>query len=153
MEEMDFKSMLDKFAAGGFQKGEQVILSNFGTNQTLLSIIFQAPNEIKILSMQDNESFIYRAVELYCAGEQVCFAQTTIPKNKNKAEVMADVLEGKLGLGQIVVKHNLPNKRVLKRIGRDATHFWRTYVIEGPDVFLEITEDFPREPFILMGWL
>lgn len=153
MEEMDFRSMLDKFAAGGFQKGEQVILSNFGTNQTLLSIIFQAPNEIKILSMQDNEGSIYRAVDLFCAGEKVCWAQTTVPKKKNKPEVLADILEGKLGLGQIVVKHNLPNKRVLKKIGRDDSYFWRTYVIEGPDVFLEITEEFPREPFILIGWL
>jgi len=153
MEELDFRSILDRFGQGGFQKGEQVLLANFGTNQTLLSIIFGEPNEIRVVHQVERESDILREVELYCGGQMVCIANTTIPKEKNRVEVMADILEGKLGLGQIVVKHNLPNKRVLLDIGHDENHFWRTYVIEGPELYLKISEDFSREPFVKVGWI
>ena len=48
MEELDFQGLLDKFNTDGFQKGEQIILANFGTNQTLLSLIFQTPANVRI---------------------------------------------------------------------------------------------------------
>lgn len=153
MEELDFKALLDRFGQDGFQKGEQVILSNFGTNQTLLSIIFAEPNRLKLIYQKETEGEIARRVELYCGEQLVCYAATKIPKDRNRIEVMTDILEGKLGLGQIVVKHNLPNKRVLLDIGRDGYHFWRTYIIEGPEVYLKISEDFPREPFEKVGWI
>ena len=42
---------------------------------------------------------------------------------------------------------------MLSCIGRDRTGFWRTYAIEGPEVYLEIHEYFPREPFEKVGWI
>jgi len=153
VEELDFQALLDRFGNDGFQKGEQVILSNFGTNQTLLSIIFGKPNEIHLIDQSEKGDFLIRQVELFCGSTQVCTANTKIPREKNRADVLSDILAGKLGLGQIVVKHNLPNKRTLVDIGRDEEGFWRTYIIEGQEVFLEIHEYFPRVPFEATGWL
>lgn len=153
MEELDFKGLLDQFNSKGFQKGEQVILSNFGTNQTLLSIIFSEPNRLKLIDQRDKDGEIARRVELYCGEQLVCWAATVIPKEKNREDVMLDISAGSLGLGQIVVKHNLANKRVLLDIGRNAHGFWRTYTIEGPEVYLKIHEYFPRAAFEAVGWV
>lgn len=153
MEELDFGSLLDRFRQDGFQKGEQVILSNFGTNQTMLSIIFGEPNRLEVICQREIDGEINRHVALYCGDLLVCRADTLILKDRNRIEVMADILDGKLGLGQIVVKHNLPNRRNLLEVGHNDNAFWRTYEIEGPDVYLKITEHFPREPFEKVGWI
>lgn len=153
MEELDFKALLDRFKEGGFPRGEQVILSNFGTNQTMLSIIFGLPNRLKVLDQREKDSQITRRVALYCGEELVCHAVTKIPKGKNQTEVISDIMAGQLGLGQIVVKHKLPNRRILMDIGHNADGFWRTYAIEGPELYLKIHEYFPRAPFIKVGWL
>lgn len=153
MEELDFKSLLDKFKDDGFQLGEQVILSNFGTNQTMLSIIFQEPNRLKMVDQRERDGLITRSVELYCGDLLVCFANTRIPKKRNRDDVIYDIVAGTLGLGQIVVKHNLPSRRDLIEVGRSPAEFWRTYAIEGPEVYLLIHESFPRGPFEKIGWL
>ncbi len=153
MEELDFKSLLDRFNQDGFQKGERVILSNFGTNQTLLSIIFDVPNRLELIDQRERDGEINRHVELYCGELLVCKADTLIPKDRNRPDVIKDITAGELGLGQIVVKHDLPNRRNLLSVGHNANAFWRVYEIEGPDVYLKICEYFPREPFVQVGWL
>jgi hypothetical protein len=152
MEELDFGALLDRFREGGFTRGEQVILANFGTNQTMLSIIFGVPNRLVLRAHNDRDNEIGRRVDLYCGPEQVCIATSTIPKDKNKDAVILDVIGGILGLGQIIVKHNLPNRRNLQDIGRNAHGFWRTYTIEGPNVYMQIHEYFIRKPFVDAGW-
>ena len=52
-----------------------------------------------------------------------------------------------------MVTHQIPNKRNLINLGRNKVAFWRTYTIEGPQLFLDINEYFPREPFEAIGWL
>jgi hypothetical protein len=152
VEELDFKSLLDLFNEGGFTRGEQVILANFGTNQTMLSIIFGVPNRLKLVDHRERDGEMIRIVELYCGDDLVCFANSNIPYDRNLKEVMLDIAAGSLGLGQIVVKHNLPNRRALLGVGRDRAGFERTYAIEGPSIYLKIHEYFPREPFIKAGW-
>lgn len=153
MEELDFKGLLDRFTKDGFQRGEQVILANFGTNQTMLSIIFGEPNRLKLADQRKGDEEINRRVELYCGDFLVCHANTVIPLDRNRREVITDITAGTLGLGQIVVKHNLPNRRVLFDVGRNIHAFWRTYAIEGPEVYLQIHEYFPRTPFEAVGWI
>ncbi len=152
MEELDFKALLDRFKKDGFTRGEQVILANFGTNQTMLSIIFQVPNRLRLVDHKEKDGEMVRSVNLYCGDDLVCFANSTIPIARNRPEVARDVAGGSLGLGQIVVKYNLPNRRVLLDVGRDRAGFWRTYAIEGPDIYMRIHEFFPRDPFINAGW-
>lgn len=153
MEELDFQALLDRFAKDGFQKGEQIVLANFGTNQTLLSLIFQEPCNVRLINQKEEEGIINRQVHLFFGETVPCLANTKIPKARNRDDVLSDIIAGSLGLGQIVVLHNLPNRRILLDIGRNSHAFWRTYAIEGPEVYLEIHEYFPREPFEAIGWI
>ena len=105
MEELDFKGLLDRFGQDGFQRGEQVILANFGTNQTLLSLIFGVPNRVQLVDQRERDGEIKRQVHLICGETIVCFANTRIPMAKNRRDVLLDISAGTLGLGQIVVLH------------------------------------------------
>lgn len=153
MEELDFQALLDRFRGDGFQKGEQVILANFGTNQTLLSLIFQEPANVKNITIEEKEGGLARHVDLIAGEQMVGYATTYVPGDRNSKEVWEAVKAGQLGLGQIVVTFNLPSKRVLVDVGHDDKAFWRSYKIEGPDVFFEINENYPRQPFEEIGWL
>ncbi|KKM91166.1 hypothetical protein LCGC14_1231340 [marine sediment metagenome] len=153
MEELDFQGLLDKFGQDGFQKGEQVILGNFGTNQTLLSLIFQKPVNVKNIKVEEVHGVIIRGVDLVTDEQVVGHAITRVPGNRNSKKVWDAVLDRQLGLGQIIVTYNLPTKRVLVDVGHDDQAFWRTYTIEGADVFFEISETYPRKPFEEISWI
>jgi len=156
MEELDFQGLLDYFKQKGFQRGEQVILGNFGTVQTLLSLIFETPVNVYDIEMKEKNGDIIRQVNLKAEpGGQVLVAQATsrIPVDRNRSDVLQAITSGKLGLGQIVVTNQIPNRRILQEVGRNKEAFWRTYTIEGPDLFLEIHEHFPREPYEKVGWI
>lgn len=153
MEELDFQGLLDKFTQDSFQKGEQVILANFGTNQTLLSLIFQKPANVKNIHIEEAEGVITRDVDLITGEQVVGHATTHIPRDRNSQKVWDAVRARQLGLGQIIVTYNLPTKRELVDVGHDDQAFWRTYTIEGADVFFEIYEHYPRSPFEAIGWL
>ena len=104
---------------------------------------------------RDNESAdeILRSVQLVCGIGIVCDATTHIPLERNRPDVIADISSGTLGLGQIVVVHAIPCKRVLVDVGGNIHAFWRKYTIQGPELLLRIHEYFPREPFEEVGWL
>ncbi|MBA7653796.1 hypothetical protein ES703_61657 [subsurface metagenome] len=156
MEELDFQGLLDHFKLEGFQRGEQVILGNFGTVQTLLSLIFMVPVNVYDIKMEELNREIIRTVHLRAGGPDqavVCEAKSRIPIDRNGFDVVHDIRSGKLGLGQIVVVNEIPNHRVLNEVARDDFAFWRTYTIEGPGLFIEIHEHFPREPFEAVGWI
>jgi len=152
MEELDFRGLLDHFTSQGFQREEQVILGHFGTVQTLLSLIFGDPVNVRLTDQKEKDGEIARSVNLVCGDTIVCFASTRIPVARNQGEVLSDISAGSLGLGQIVFKRQIPHRRELVEVGRDRTGFWRTYTIEGPGLFLTISEYFPREPFEKIGW-
>jgi chorismate-pyruvate lyase len=159
MEEMDFQGLLDRFNQGHYTRGEAVILSNFGTNQTMLSIIFNQPCRLEVEDQGmryyppgDTEGYIHRKVHLVYGKWRACEATTKIPLAYNCQAVLDMVLAGTRGLGQIVVELNLPNRRVLLDVGRDDKAFWRTYAIEGAELHFEVHEYFPREPLLAVGW-
>jgi len=153
VEELDFQALLDKFDDDGFQRGEQVVLANFGTNQTLLTLIFQCPANVKNITIEETEEVITRNVDLITGEQVVGHATTLIPKARNSKLVWDAVKAGQLGLGQIIVTYNLPTKRNLVDVGHDDVAFWRTYRIEGADVFFEIYEYYPRQPFEEVDWI
>jgi len=153
MEELDFQGLLDRFGKDDFQKGEQVILANFGTNQTLLSLIFQKPANVKNIHVEEANGLLRRDVDLITGEQVVGHAMTLVPRDRNSQKVWEAVRAKQLGLGQIIVTSNLPTKRDLVNVGHDDQAFWRTYTIEGPDVFFEIYEHYPRQPFEAIGWL
>jgi len=153
MEELNFQELLDRFGQDGFQKGEQVILANFGTNQTLLSLIFQKPANVKNIHIEEVEGVITRDVDLITGEQVVGHATTHVPRDRNSQKVWDAVRAAQLGLGQIIVTYSLPTKRELVDVGHDDQAFWRTYTIEGADVFFEIYEHYPRLPFEEIGWI
>lgn len=153
MEELNFQALLDRFHKDGFTRGEKVILANFGTNQTLLSVIFDQPSRLQLVDQKESEGVINRLVNLIYGDTICCIANTVIPRARNRPDVILDIVAGQLGLGQIVVVHNLPNRRVLLDVGRDRVSFWRTYAIEGKEIYLKIHEHFPRQPFEEVGWI
>lgn len=152
MEEMDFKGLLDRFQAGGFTRGEAVILANFGTNQTLLSIIYGKPCRLRLGDQGLQDGVIHRQTFQYFGDIMGCLANTTLPVDRNRKEVIDLVFSGDIGLGQIVVKLNIPNHRDLLEIGRDRLNFWRRYAIIGPELYMEIYEHFSRLPLLAVGW-
>jgi len=153
MEELDFQGLLDKFGQDGFQKGEQVILANFGTNQTLLTLIFQKPANVKNIAIDEVDGVITRNTDLIAGEQTVGHATTHVPRDRNSQQVWDAVKAQQLGLGQIIVTYNLPTKRNLVDVGHDDYAFWRTYIIEGADVFFEINEYYPRQPFEEVDWI
>ena len=106
-----------------------------------------------MIDQVEKDGRIIRQVHLVCGDTIVCYATTLVPMARNREDVLKDIRAGKLGLGQIVVVHNLPNKRTLMDIGRDSSGFWRTYAIDGPEIYFEIHEYFPRWPFEEIDWI
>ena len=153
MEELDFQPLLDQFRDKAFQRGEQVILGHFGTVQTLLSLIFGKPVNVKLTGQREENGNIMRQVQLRCGEEVICWANTVISKELNRKDVLRDIITGSLGLGQIVFLRQIPTRRNLIEVGRDEGAFWRTYVIEGTRLHLKIHEYFHREPFEKVGWI
>lgn len=154
MEELDIRAMLDKFKSGGFEKGEQVILGHFGTVQTLLSIIFGEPVDVHLVTQESQKGVIHRLVHLMAGRLIVAVANSLIPLECNDhGTIITDVINGHLGLGQIVMQYQVSTRRVLIDLGRERHTFWRTYTILGRGVHFEITEHFQRETFEAVGWL
>ena len=153
MEELDFKGLIDRFNAAGLLRGEQVILGHFGTVQTLLSLIFGEPVNVQLQSQREKEGDVTRQVHLMAGKTMAAEAASHIPRSRNREDVMDAIAAGKLGLGQIVVVSQIPTKRSLVEVGRDREGFWRTYAIEGPELYIKIYEYFPRKPYQELGWL
>ncbi len=151
MEELDLGTLLDTLKE--FERGERVILGHFGTVQTLLSLIFGGPVAVKLIDQGHDNGVIVRRAQLAAGREVLCVAVSRISTLHNRAEIIDDIGEGELGLGQIIARHKLSTSRSLVDLGRDQKSFWRTYDINGPDLEIQISETFPRAPFESIGWL
>ena len=151
MEELDFKSLLETLR--GFDRGERIILGNFGTVQTLLSLIFGQPVMVKLVEQKEEEGVIVRQAQLMAEDKVLCYTVSHIPKFRNRADVIHDICRGQMGLGQVLAYHQLSSWRSLIRVGGDHKLFWRTYNISGPEVYIQIEEIFVREPFEAVGWI
>lgn len=153
MEELDFQGLLNVFKENHFERGERVILGHFGTVQLLLSLIFDTPVLVHMIGQHKEERVIVRQIILMSGDKEVCFATSRIQLAENSPSVVMAVEEGKLGLGQIVVTQQIPSRRILKKVERDEATFSRLYEIVGPGLYFEIHEQFPRQPFVDVGWL
>ncbi len=60
-------------------------------------------------------------------------------------EVLVDVREGKLGIGQIAVKHRIPTERRIREITVTPSQISRKYIMQGPGLYYTVTEVFPRD--------
>ena len=146
MEESDIEGLLQTLNSR-FTFLERLILGQSGTVVTFLSLVFGSPVTVNLVSQGECHDTIHRNVELICKSRNICRASSSIPKDRNRSEVIADILAGRLGLGHIVAKHNIPNRRILLHIDCTEHLFYRTYRIEGAEVYITITEWFPKKEY------
>ena len=151
MEELDLNNLLETLK--DFDRGEQVILGQFGTLQTLLSLVFGQSITVKLVNQHEEEGAIVRQVQLMAGDNLLCCAISRIPKSRNRDSVIHDISSGQLGLGQIIARHQLSTWYSLTGVGRDRCAFWRAYTIDGPEIHIQINETFRREPFEAIGWV
>lgn len=154
MEEMDLKALVAKFKDTGYSLLERMLLSNDGTNVTMLSVIFQTPVQVRVVDQIEHPDRIVRVVDLETETNVVGRARSIIPTAKNSPEVLR-LVEGKsLGLGHIATRLGIRTERILVSFGADELSFWRTYQMVGEGLWYEIQEYFHRGLYnsVLATW-
>lgn len=122
---------------------ERLLLCNYGTVQTLLSVMHKTPVKVQVLSQMDLGDVIIRWARLMTNEITVCLAESIIPKNSNPPGFLTAVEERKFGIGQIIKTCGLRTERVIIGLYRDENIIARNYKICG-DVSVLITETFSR---------
>lgn len=147
------QEVLDKIK--GFNPLQRILLATSGTLQGTLSAYFGKPVTIEMVSQHtprsDAPGVIRRKVKLVCDSRPVCFARTTIYTTDQRIIDLINTQE--LGLGQIMQQEDIKPEFKLKRVGQNASRFWRDYSLSGPSesdlsdcgIIYHIREEFPQE--------
>lgn len=154
-EEQHVEELLRDFSIAAFEIGERVILGHFGTVQTLLALILNTPIRVEVVDqiIKQHPDTVFRKVKLMAGNQNICDATSKIPCKGVQADVLNDILNKTMGLGQIIAKYDLNVKRLLMDVGHNSYFFWRTYSIVAPELTMEIHELFHKEPFKEIGFL
>ena len=147
MEELNIPAVLERLAPYKLGSVERVLVAHTGTVQLLLSLYLGSPVDVTLVKQTEEMGEIRRRVSLVvrCTGQEACLARSVIPLSANKAEVLADIRDGQLGIGQIAVKHHISTERRIEDIDVTPTQISRKYVMQGPGLYYVVTEVFPRE--------
>ena len=147
MEELDIPAVLARLKPYNLSAIERVLAGHTGTVQLLLSLYFGSPVDVTLIEQSEEMGEIRRRASLVvsCTGQEACFARSVIPLSVNSREVLADVREGKLGIGQIAVKHRIPTERRIREITVTPSQISRKYIMQGPGLYYTVTEVFPRD--------
>lgn len=136
---------------------ERLILSNEGTVQTFLSVLFKVPIKVVVLSQNDFDGVIIRwskLVACYAPDNEVtvCLAESVISTDINGFK--NGIREKHFGIGQLISALGIITRRRLAGFYSDDTVFSRNYLIEdigmtppGNNIRIMITEVFPKEVF------
>ena len=126
---------------------QRVLLAQSGTLQSTLAAFFARPVLVRVLTQEHVQGTgrWTRKVSLYFVedgGEIVaCEANSEVVVGPRDAQGL--IKEEGLGLGQIMEALGIRPKFTLSEVGRNATHFWRLYILDGGDITYQIREDFP----------
>ena len=147
MEELNIPAVLERLKPYGLGPIERVLAAHTGTVQLLLSLYFGSPVDVTLVEQAEEMGEIRRRVSLVVrrTGQEACFARSAIPLSANSKEVLADVREGVLGIGQIAVKHHIPTERRIREVNVSQSQISRKYIMQGPGLYYVVTEVFPRE--------
>ena len=131
---------------------ERVLLCHNGTNQTLLSILFQTLVKIQVLSQLELIPYqvIIRWIKLVAEYSEenkvtVCLAESVIPMKTNSPGFLTAIKEQNMGIGQILSSTYTNYERRIFGLYADENIVARNYQITGKGVDLVITETFSRE--------
>jgi chorismate-pyruvate lyase len=129
---------------------ERVLAAHTGTVQLLLSLWWNEPVDVVIVSQTEEDGKIHRVVMLTCRNSHLvaAHAESLIPIEANDREVIADVRAKELGLGQIAVKHEIQVTRVLHEVEVTShemlSRFYSMSSRSRMALHYEIRESFPR---------
>lgn len=131
---------------------ERVLLCQDGTNQTLLSILFQVPVKVHVLSQIELIPYqvIIRWIKLVAEYSDenkvtVCLAESVIPIKANCEGFLTAIKEQHKGIGQILSATCTSYERRIFGLYADENIVARNYRITGEGVDVVITETFSRE--------
>lgn len=146
MEELRIGEVLEGLKDYDLNPIERVLAAHTGTVQLLLSLWFNEPVDVEGIKQKEGDGKIHRSVDLVCRHSRltVAHAESVIGLDDNSPEVLADIRAGKLGIGQIAVKHRVPVTRTLHEVQVAPHELSRFYSMQGPGLHYEIRETFPR---------
>ena len=137
MEELDIPGALERLKPYKLSPIERVLAGNTGTVQLLLSLLFDDPVDVVLITQEETEGVIQRVVSLRLRdrGVEACLASSVIDTGRNARVVLQDIRDGKLGLGQIAVKHRVPIQRTITKVEANYWTIVREYSMETDDMY------------------
>ena len=136
---------LEKRSNIKFKKSHKILLAEIGTVEQVLSILLDSPVTVEVKKQVVNNYKIEREVVLRAKGYDLIHAITEIDVRAMPSGVVADIKEGKLGIGTIITKHKLETFRRIVEVGYDTTRnvVYRVYeILYGAEPKFRIREEF-----------
>lgn len=136
---------LEKQSGIKLKKSHKVLLAEIGTVEQVLSILLDSPVTVEVKRQVVKDYKIEREVVLRADNEDLIHATTEIDVRALPSGVVADVKEGKLGIGTIIAKHKLETFRRIVEVGYDSSSnvVYRVYeILYGAEPKFRIREEF-----------
>ncbi|MEM2760837.1 MAG: chorismate pyruvate-lyase family protein [Nitrososphaerales archaeon] len=127
------------------RKSHKILLAEIGTVEQVLSILLNMPVIVEVKKQALKDYKIEREVVLRANNKELMHATTEIDVRALPSAVVADIKEGKLGIGTILSKHKLETFRRIVEIGYDSTSniVYRVYeILYGAEPKFRIREEF-----------
>lgn len=154
------EKLAEKLKVLGLSPIEKLILSNKGTVQEFLGLLFETEVKVEVLSQNELFDTIIRWVRLH--GEinsidtTLCLASSVISVPQNTPGIITGIRECNWGIGQIIDSTGINTRRIIYEAFADENHFARNYLIKDIEsnldrfgssrkIHLVITEIFPRK--------
>lgn len=143
-------------------KDQKLLLAERGSLEQTLSIIVNSPIRVEIVKQArdaQNHHVITREAWLKdITGRRLVHATTIynlewLPEDDPDLykEVEEELLIGRMGIGSVIMKHQLATYRRIKKIGydREKRNLFRVYqIVVDRDAVFEIHEEFSRDSFL-----
>jgi len=136
---------LEKRSGIKLRKSHKILLAEIGTVEQVLSILLNSPVTVEVKKQIVKDYKIEREVVLRANNEDLIHATTEIDVRAMPSGVVADVKEGKLGIGTIIAKHKLETFRRIVEVGYDSSSniVYRVYeILYGAEPKFRIREEF-----------
>jgi chorismate-pyruvate lyase len=136
---------LEKQSGIKLKKSHKILLAEIGTVEQVLSILIDSPVTVEVKRQVVKDYKIEREVVLRANNEDLIRATTEIDVRAMPSGMVADVKEGKLGIGTIIAKHKLETFRRIVEVGYDSSSniVYRVYeILYGAEPKFRIREEF-----------
>ena len=128
-----------------FNPIQRIMLLCAGTLQSTLTSYFRTEVTVQVVHQSEGEnesSSIKRGVVLKAGDAVLCTAESTIYLDRQ--DIRQEVLEQKVGIGQILQKLDVPARFRLLTVKQEEDTFRREYELKGLGITYWISEVFPN---------